>query len=112
MKKVFAICIGLALALLGQIAYAQSLGNVKGVAFGGRVTAIQPCNTGILAYLATARGPLSVMWFWGNLPFASYLPPHPGQYVLGRAGTTIAPCVLGTVPYGGGLPILYHGSSL
>jgi hypothetical protein len=85
---------------------------VTGIPIGGLVTAIQPCNTGILAYVLTMEGVVPVMWFWGNLPFLSHIPPHPGQYILGDGGTAVAPCVLGVIPYGGGIPILYHGSSL
>lgn len=85
---------------------------ITGISFGGRVTAIQPCNTGILAYLATTKGPLPVMWFWGNLPFPSYIPPHPGQLMLGKMGPTPVPCVSGVVPSGAGFPILFHGSSI
>jgi hypothetical protein len=85
---------------------------VAGVSFGGRVVSIQPCNTGLLAYLKTSKGPMPVMWFWGELPFLSYIPPHPGQQMLGKVGTALSPCVLGSVTYGAGLPVLYHGSSI
>jgi hypothetical protein len=85
--------------------------------FGGTVTAMQPCNTGLLLYIRTANltwgfNVVPYMWFWGNLPFLSKIPPHPGQNMLGMVGPTPVPCVTGFVPTGAGLPILYHGASL
>jgi hypothetical protein len=81
--------------------------------FGGRVVAIIPCNSGLLVYvLTTLKAVIPYMWFTGELPFTMHVPPHPGQQLLGKVGAAVAPCILGTVPLGGGLPILYHGSSL
>ena len=87
---------------------------VVGIPFGGVVTAVQPCNTGLLAYVKSPKPPyvFPVMWLWGELPFRSYIPPHPGQFVLGKAAPVTAPCFLGFIPYGVGFPIMFHGSSL
>ncbi len=86
--------------------------RAAGVPFGGLVTFEYVCNTGFLVYVATAKGVIPFMWLWGNLPFASHIPPHPGQYLLGMASPTPVPCILGYIPIGAGLPIIYHGSSL
>lgn len=83
------------------------------VPFGGLVTMIQPCNTGLLVYVLTPlTGVIPFMWLTGELPFLMYVPPHPGQWLLGMAVAVPVPCVLGIVPYGAGLPIIMHGSSL
>lgn len=82
------------------------------VPFGGLVTAVQPCNQGLLVYLKTATGPMAYMWHWGQLPYLSYIPPHPGQYLLGVAIPITEVCMLGYIPSGVGFPIKFHGSSL
>jgi len=87
--------------------------------FGGIVTVEYACNTGLLVYVKdniSVVPPVSVvvpyMWLWGELPFLSYIPPHPGQELLGIALPVTVPCILGYVPIGAGFPIVYHGSSL
>jgi hypothetical protein len=80
--------------------------------FGGKVTVVYPCNTGLLVYIKSIKGIIPLMWLWGELPFLSHVPPHPGQYILGRAFPTPVPCILGIIPIGVGFPIIYHGSSL
>jgi hypothetical protein len=80
--------------------------------FGGQVVSIQPCNTGLLVYIRTAYAVQPFMWFTGELPYSWYIPPHPGQWMLGMYSTVVVPCILGIIPMGAGFPILYHGSSL
>ena len=108
MKRLVPFIVALSLALP-----AITFAAVTGVSFGGIVTAVQPCNTGLLAYVASPKPPYvtPVMWLWGELPFLSYLPPHPKQQLLGKLAPVTVPCVLGVVPYGVGFPIIYHGSS-
>jgi hypothetical protein len=81
--------------------------------FGGLVKTIQPCNTGLLLYVnVPLQGVQPFMWFTGNLPYLMRIPPHPGQWLLGMAGTAVVPCILGIYYQGAGQPILYHGSSI
>lgn len=92
-----------------------SASAATGFSFGGRVTAEYVCNTGLLVYLKSSAPPFlvfPVMWLWGELPFLSYIPPHPGQQLLGVAAPATVPCVLGYVPIGVGFPIEFHGSSI
>lgn len=99
----FALCLFAATPL---ISFAQT-------PFGGLVTAIIPCNSGELVYvLEPFFGVIPVMWNTGELPFLMHVPPHPGQEMLGMLGTAFEPCIIGAIPTGGGLPILYHGESL
>ena len=81
------------------------------ISFGGKIVSQNVCNTGMLIYVKSAVAVKPFMWFWGNLRYSSHIPPHVGQSVLGLAGPTPAPCVLGSIPIGAGLPILFHGSS-
>ena len=98
---------------------AAAQASVVGVPyFGGLVTAEYTCNTGLLIYVKDAISTppffqiVPYMWLWGELPFLSYIPPHPGQELLGAASPTAIPCVFGYIPIGYGFPILYHGSSI
>lgn len=87
-----------------------------GLCFGGVVTAVFPCDTGLLAYIAeplpagVGATVLPYMWIWGVLPFANYIPPHPGQFMIGYA-TGFMVCFVGIVPIGGGFIITGHGGS-
>lgn len=86
-----------------------------GLSFGGRVLYEYTCNTGLLVYIKSSSPPyavLPVMWLWGELPFSKYIPPHPGQQLLGVMAPAVVPCFLGYVPLGVGFPILFHGSSI
>jgi hypothetical protein len=109
MKRHHAMC------LLGIIFFVLSplLANAQ-VPFGGIVSVEYVCNTGLLVYVLTAPSgaPAPFMWFWGELPFLFHIPPHPGQILLGMAAATPVPCILGYIPIGYGLPIIFHGSSL
>jgi hypothetical protein len=81
--------------------------------FGGLVTAVTPCDEGLLTYVLTPlTGVIPLMWLWGELPFLMYIPPHPGQELLGWTATVPIPCTISGIPYNGGLPILMHGSSI
>ncbi|OHA17259.1 MAG: hypothetical protein A3C79_02975 [Candidatus Taylorbacteria bacterium RIFCSPHIGHO2_02_FULL_45_28] len=110
MKKQTLVIILVATFLLASLTNTYAAAPLP---FGGVVTMIQPCNTGLLVYVLTPlTGVVPFMWLTGELPFLSYIPPHPGQWLLGLTAAVPVPCVLGTVPYGAGLPILMHGSSL
>ncbi len=81
--------------------------------FGGRVMSIQPCNNGLLLYVyQPMRGPITLMWNWGNLPYLMHIVPHPQQWLIGMASYVPTPCMLAYVFMGEGFPILYHGSSI
>lgn len=81
--------------------------------FGGLVTAMQPCNSGLLVYVLTPlQGIMPFMWFTGELPFMMYVPPHPGQFLLGQSLPATIPCIIGNVPVGAGFPIIFHGESI
>ncbi len=62
---------------------------------------------------------LPVMWLPWSIPFSAGPPTHPGQELLGKVGLAWVPCIIlvptpfGPVPVvvGGGLPILFSGSS-
>lgn len=80
--------------------------------FGGMVTAMYLCDTGYLLYVnVPLQGVQPFMWFWGELPYAWWVMPHPGQYLLGMAAPATVPCVLGIYTIGAGFPIVYHGES-
>ncbi len=109
MKKIILIIIiFIGLFSVGGTVFAQISPKIS---FGGKIVAQTVCNTGILIYVKSAVTIKPFMWFWGNLKYSSYIPPHIGQSVLGIAGPTPVPCVFGYVPIGVGLPILFHGSS-
>ena len=79
---------------------------------GGKVVLTKPCDEGLLLTVKTPRGiTVPYMWFWGNLPYLSRNAPHVGQNILGMTRTAVIPCTVSGVPYSGGLPIIYHGSS-
>ncbi len=80
--------------------------------FGGMVTAMRTCNSGLLLTVVEPFGVNEYMWFWGNLPYLMYIIPHIGQNMLGMAAYGTVPCVIGTVTIGSGMPIIYHGSSI
>lgn len=115
MKKLFfTMIISMACALPLFVSAAPIL-----IPFGGSVTAITVCDSGILALVLqppTPKQPNPVpkpfMWLIGELPFLSYKPPFIGQNLVGEASSVLSPCVIGNVPYGFGLPIDFHGSSL
>lgn len=88
------------------------------IPFGGKVTSIQPCDSGILAWVLQPPSPTQpvpvpkpFMWLTGELPFLNHVVPHPGQNLLGEATSILSPCVVGNIPYGFGFPIDFHGSS-
>lgn len=81
--------------------------------FGGLVVAQEPCDEGLLLYVdQPLYGVQPFMWFYGELPFAMYIVPHVGQWLLGEAGIAPAVCTFDGVTIGEGFPILYHGSSV
>jgi len=113
MNKYFAILVITFFLFIPNISFAQGFGGFGFMRpFGGQVMTVQPCNTGLLIYVKTPMtGVMPFMWLTGNLPYLMRIPPHPGQYVLGMAGTVV-PCVLGIVPMGAGPVILFHGSGI
>lgn len=106
MKKVFfgLLILGLILPI---VSYAVVDRN-----FGGRVMTTKPCDEGLLITLRTPLGTdVPYMWIWGNLPYLSRIAPYPSQNVLGIAKSAAVPCTISGVPYAGGVPIIFHGSS-
>jgi hypothetical protein len=106
--------VGLCIALGISLPLFAAAG-VSGVSFGGRVTFEYYCNSGILAYIKSSSPPyltLPIMWYWGELPYSSYIPPHPGQLLLGIITPATVPCIVGYYPIGYGFPIQFHGSSI
>lgn len=108
MKKLILII----LSILISVPLISRAFSVTGVPFGGKVTSMTVCNSGILAYVKTSSAVLPVMWYWGHLPYLSYIPPHVGQQLLGMRASFTVPCWLGYYIVGYGFPIEYHGSSL
>ncbi|HVU06508.1 MAG TPA: hypothetical protein VHC46_04755 [Thermodesulfobacteriota bacterium] len=105
----------LLLAFAAPFSFPDAAFAAPGLSIGGTVLFQYVCNTGLLLYIKSATPPYAVMplmWLWGELPFSKYIPPHPGQQILGVAAPTVVPCVLGYVPIGVGFPILFHGSSI
>ena len=109
MKSLYALIFLLAFAILA-VPFA-SFAQVPLVPFGGKVTSITICNTGELVYVLTSKGIIPFMWFAGELPYLNHVPPHPKQELLGKALSVPAPCIVGVVPVGVGLPIVFHGES-
>ena len=116
MKKIFIIS---TFFLFCAIPFTEIHASIVGVPyFGGIVTAEYTCNTGLLIYVKDAISTppffsiVPYMWLTGELPFLSYIPPHPGQELLGTALPMPMPCILGYIPIGFGFPIIYHGSSI
>ena len=79
--------------------------------FGGLVVFTLPCNNGFLLTVLQFTGPQFFMWNFGELPYLMFIPPHPGQNVLGMALPAPVPCILGLHPQGFGFPIIFHGES-
>lgn len=94
--------------------------------FGGRIALYQPvCFSPLTGFTPSAvliniaiPKPTQIMYMTGASISQSFGPPtHPGQILLGKPAPAIVPCLipcpLGLCPHpqGGGLPILYHGSS-
>lgn len=84
--------------------------------FGGIVTFVEECDEGLLLTVQVPQvaGPMITewyMWFYGELPFAFYVAPHIGQWLLGEAMPTPQPCTVEGEPIGEGFPIIYHGES-
>lgn len=78
--------------------------------FGGPIIWVTTCNKGFWVLL----GPPVAGQYFVNYGASTYLngpPTHPGQFLLGMA-TGYQPCVIGPYTIGGGLMILYHGSSV
>ncbi len=83
------------------------------VGFGGLITFTQPCDEGLLLYIDEPMvGIIPYMWYVGELPFAFYVPPHIGQFLIGDAFPTPANCTIDGETVGEGFPILYHGDSM
>lgn len=83
------------------------------IPFGGMVVFTQPCDEGLLLYVnQPLTGTEPFMWFYGELPFAMFVVPHIGQYLLGQAALAPTVCTVDGLPWGEGFPILFHGSSL
>lgn len=83
------------------------------IPLGGKVITTKPCDEGLLLTLKTSKGITGpFMWIWGNLPYLSRNIPHINQNILGMAKSVPVPCTISGFPYAGGLPIIYHGSSL
>ena len=99
-------------ALVGTLVTPIMFAQAALLPLGGQVTTVQPCDTGLLLYVKTFTGVIPVMWLWGELPYMMHVPPHPGQYILGQDSPTPVPCFLGFVPYGAGVPIVFHGDSI
>jgi hypothetical protein len=110
MKKFFFMLIFLA----APFSFCLAATTPTTLPFGGMISYEYVCNTGLLLYVLqpTAKIPIPYMWYWGELPFLTHVPPHPGQELLGMSSATAVPCVLGYYVIGYGLPIIYHGSSI
>jgi hypothetical protein len=91
------------------------LALAAGLPFGGYIIFSQPCNHGLLLTVMQPlpfKGPGFFMWQYGNLPYAMYVVPHIGQWLLGEYLPVPLTCMLGNVTYGSGYPIVFHGSSI
>jgi hypothetical protein len=80
------------------------------IPFGGKIQSEEMCNDGLLLTLGLPT-PYQLIWHWGELPYLMYIPPHIGQYILGKASQAIEICMFGNFPVGVGFPIIFHGSS-
>jgi len=67
--------------------------------FGGPILSVQACNSGFLILI----GPPVAGFYMFTIPPI-------GINVLGMAAMAPIPCVLGIVPMGAGLPVLYFAS--
>lgn len=116
MKRLYHLCallliVGLLFSVAKPIqkANAQAIPCPLGICFGGYVTLIVPCNTGLLVYVYG----IPFMWMYGT-PIVGIPPNHIGQGILGAA-VGFAPCFFGIVPLGGGLimlPLPFTGTSV
>ena len=82
-------------------------------AFGGKVTQVVKCNSGVLVYLKpVGSSPPSVMWSPGTKGYLYNMsaPPRANQNVLGVLGKP-AVCTVGKFVVGGGPTIEFYGSS-
>lgn len=68
------------------------------ISFGGRVTTVIPCSSGLhITIIPAGIFPVSYVWTPFTLTFSVGPPRSPGQQVLGLADTVI-PCFVGKVP--------------
>lgn len=89
--------------------------QATGIYFGGWDVMQVQCNSGYLITFKSAEPafkPSKIMWNWGELPFLAYVPPHPGQSMIGFLAPVPEPCFLGKVKIGEGLPIEFHGENI
>lgn len=83
------------------------------VPFGGAITSVFFC-IGAEWITIGPPTPMSLMYAPGSLSYAYGPPSHIGQWLLGLATAPLVcfePCPVGACPVGGGLFILFHGSS-
>lgn len=92
------------------------------VPFGGPITFFNPiCQTPPAIWLVVGPPtPMNLMYVAGSFSYPQGPPAHTGQYLLGNAGAGFVPCIIWVpcgpslcpITIGGGLPILFHGSSV
>lgn len=100
------VVIAFAVFMPGFLAQAQ-------VPFGGAITSVFFC-IGAEWITIGPPTPMSLMYAPGSLSYAYGPPSHIGQWLLGLATAPLVcfePCPVGACPVGGGLFILFHGSS-
>jgi hypothetical protein len=83
--------------------------------FGGMVTYIFYCDGGAYLLLneSTQAGviPGAYMWIYGNLPYERYVPPHTGQWLLGKWSGVALCSVSGEVITSAPM-IIWHGEGI
>lgn len=91
--------------------------------FGGPILLAQPVCVAPAGILINVGLPTPGQFMYlagGSFSYDAGPPRNPGQQLLGKSGPVVVPCLVpcpsptGVCPHpqGGGLPILFHGSSL
>ena len=112
--KIFVLAFILLMSVLAVFIFSPKTTQAVGfVAFGGKITFVQVCNTGFLITVSTPRpGMFMLLPTTRRFTPASLILPSMGQSILGLAGEVTVPCTVGPTPQGAGLPILMAGASV
>ncbi len=114
------LVLALVLFFSGYVIYSEAQA-IPGGGFGGRILLAQPVcvsPVGSLVNIGLPKGGQFMYLAGGSYSYSAGPPRTPGQQMLGKTGPAVVPCMIpcpaGVCPHpqGGGLPILFHGSSL
>ena len=77
-KKIVSLLASLVVISVPLLSNATGFGGLSPY-FGGQVVLEEPCDTGLLLTVKEPIGVVQLMWTYGELPYAMFIPPHIGQ---------------------------------